>query len=209
VPPQNVSTPVSEASGEPSSSLLVRVRAQDPRAWERLVCLYAPLVYRWCRDSGLQAADAADVGQDVFGAVARTVGDFRREGPGDSFRAWLRTVTRHKVVDLLRQRQGSAAAEGGSGPLSLLHGVAASSATGPAVENGEAEETRLLYRRAMDLIRTDFQEPTWRAFVRVVVDGVSPAEVAAELGLSPNAVYLAKARVLRRLREEFADLEEL
>jgi RNA polymerase sigma-70 factor (ECF subfamily) len=194
--------------GEPSSSLLVRVRAQDPSAWQRLVALYAPLVYRWCRCWGLQAADAADVGQEVFGAVARKVGGFRRERPGDSFRGWLRTIARHKVLDHQAGRRQETDGAGGSDALTRLYQVPAD---GPddAEPGAEDEDRALLYRRAVELIQGDFQEQTWRAFWRVVVDGQAPADVAAELGMTRDAVYHAQARVLRRLREEFSDLEDL
>jgi RNA polymerase sigma-70 factor (ECF subfamily) len=182
---------------EPSSSLLDRVRAADAAAWVRLADLYTPLVYRWCRQAGLQAADAADVGQQVFLAVARKVRDFRRDREGDSFRGWVRAITRNKVHDHFRARAG-AAADGGD----ALRDVAEAPADDP-------EEEGILYRRAVELIRAEFEPRTWQAFWQVVVDGRPPADVAQSLGTTPNAVYLAKARVLRRLREEFADLMDL
>jgi RNA polymerase sigma-70 factor (ECF subfamily) len=178
---------------------------QDQAAWERLVALYTPLVYRWCRCSGLQAADAANVGQEVFLAVARKIGDFRRDRPQDSFRAWLRTITRNKIADHFRRVWSQLAAGGGDELATVPDPRAEDQLDGPQA----SEEVSLLFRRAVELIEAEFEEPTWRAFWRVVIDGVSPGEAAAELGLSLNAVYLAKSRVLRRLREEFADLEDL
>jgi RNA polymerase sigma-70 factor (ECF subfamily) len=148
----------------------------------------------------LQAADAADVGQEVFQTVARKVGDFHRDRPGDSFRGWLWTITRNKVHDFHRARLPDQAA-GDPDALERL------TAAQPADEDGRPEaEAKLLYRQALDLLRQEFQEATWRAFWRVVVDGQRPAAVAAELGLTANAVYLAKSRVLRRVRQEYADL---
>jgi RNA polymerase sigma-70 factor, ECF subfamily len=193
---------------EPSSSLLARVRAQDQRAWQWLVSLYAPLVYRWCRGSGLQAADAADVGQEVFRTVARKIVDFRRDRPQDSFRAWLRTIARTKVLDHLRRSRNEPRGQGGSDAQTLLQQVPADS-TGDGGGTADAEDRVLLYGRAVELIRGDFEERTWRAFWRVVVDGQAPADVAGELGMSRDAVYHAKARVLSRLRSEFADLLDL
>src|SRR5437764_1344254 len=98
-------------------SLLLRLKRDEQPAWERLVKLYTPLVYRWCRQHGVQAADAADVGQEVFQAVARRIHDFRRERPGDSFRGWLRTITRNKVRDYYRSHPSELAAVGGEGGL--------------------------------------------------------------------------------------------
>ncbi len=197
---------LSNEGGEPSSSLLVRVRAQDQRAWERLVGLYAPLVYRWCRISGLQAADAADVGQEVFRTVSRKIADFRREGSQGSFYAWLRTVTRSRVIDHLRRCQKQPQAQGGSEVQTFLEQVSAESGDWVFAD---AEEKQLLYNRAMELIRGEFEQRTWQAFWQVAVEGKAPAEVGAELGLSRDAVYHAKARVLNRLRSEFADVIDL
>jgi hypothetical protein len=97
-----------------STSLLDRVKARQPAAWECLVDLYAPEVYRWCRQSGLQGEDTADVVQEVFTAVAAHVEQFRRERPGDSFRGWLWTITRNKIRDHFRHRQGQPQAAGGT-----------------------------------------------------------------------------------------------
>jgi RNA polymerase sigma-70 factor (ECF subfamily) len=187
---------------EPSSSLLDRVRGADQAAWERLVHLYSPLVYDWCRRAGLQAADAADVGQTVFLAVARKVRDFRRDRAGDSFRRWVRAITRTKILDHRRARAGREAEAGDA----LLGLPAAADGSDPAADR---EEEGLLFRRAVDLVRGEFEPRTWQAFWQVVVDGRAPADVAGDLATSANAVYLAKARVLRRLCEEFADLVDL
>src|SRR5262245_56120301 len=94
-----------EGEGRPSqgsslaTSLLVRVRALDPQAWQHLMALFEPVVHGWCRAAGLQPADAADVQQEVFQAVALNIGKFRRDRPGDSFRGWLWGITRNKLLD--------------------------------------------------------------------------------------------------------------
>jgi RNA polymerase sigma-70 factor (ECF subfamily) len=182
----------------------VRVKAQDQAAWERLVSLYSPLVYRWCRQAGLQAADAADVGQEVFRAVARKIADFRRERLGDTFRGWLRAITRNKVRDRLRQRPAEAGVGGSDAQRYLLQLPTEGDEPGGA--DADVEETTFVYRRAVELLRQEFGERTWQAFWQVAISDEAPAHVAAELGMTVNAVYLAKSRVLRRLREEFADL---
>jgi RNA polymerase sigma-70 factor (ECF subfamily) len=149
------------------------------------------------------ARDVPDAGQEVFRAVAGAVGGFRRERQGESFCGWLRTITRNKVRDYFRRRPAEGAAAGGSDARDLLLGVE------DREEDSElelAEEKRLLYQRAVGLIRAEFEEQTWEAFRRVVIEGQEPAEVAGLMGLTPNAVYCAKSRVLHRLREEFAGL---
>jgi RNA polymerase sigma-70 factor (ECF subfamily) len=197
------------SSGDESSvsiSLLHRLRAQDAPAWERLVSLYGSTVLAWCRQAGLSVEDAEDVHQEVFRAVARAIGDFRREQPGDSFRGWLWTVTRRKVIDHQRHRAGQAQAAGGSTAQERLAQLPAEADLSHADSAGLSSETEALYHRALELIRGEFTENTWRAFWAVTVDGQPAAEAASSLGLSVGAVYIAKSRVLARLREEFADL---
>jgi RNA polymerase sigma-70 factor (ECF subfamily) len=187
-----------------STTLLARVKAHDPEGWRRFVHLYGPLIFHWCRQAGLQDADAADVGQDVFRAVARTVADFRREERG-TFRGWLRTITRNKVRDLARHRARDGQGEGGSDARARLFAVA--DAEPDADDEPErGDDDLILLRRAVDLVLADFAEQTRRAFLKIVVDEQDPTDVARELGMTINAVYLAKSRVMRRLRDEFGEL---
>jgi RNA polymerase sigma-70 factor (ECF subfamily) len=188
-----------------SRSLLDRARADDPTAWERLVALYAPLVLAWARRGGLRDQDAADVCQEVFGAVAAHLGRFRKERPGDTFRGWLRRITRSKVADHFR-RQGRDAAAGGSEAQRRLAQLPEPPPHDDEADGGAAEAG--LVGRALELVRSCFEDRTWQAFVRTAVEGRSPKEVAGELGMSPGAVRVAKSRVLHRLREELGDLLE-
>src|SRR5579871_3849706 len=118
-----------------SLSLLERIKAHDQAAWERMVGLYSPLVYLWCRQAGLQAADAADVGQEVIHTVARKITRFRRDRPSATFRGWLRTMTRHKVVDhVRRQRRLETGVGGNTAQYRLLQLPQETSATDEAAE---------------------------------------------------------------------------
>jgi RNA polymerase sigma-70 factor (ECF subfamily) len=183
-------------------SLLERLQGHDADAWRRLTGLYGPTVYAWCRRAHLSPEDAADVGQEVFQAVARHISDFRRRRPGDSFTAWLWTITHNKLRDHWRRCAGRVAAEGGSAAQEQLLEVP-EDASGEADPAAVAEETGTIYRRALELIQNEFEERTWKAFWQVAVDGRPVADVAAALNLSPGAVYIAKSRVLKRLRQEF------
>jgi RNA polymerase sigma-70 factor, ECF subfamily len=197
------------SSDATSSSLLQRVRAQDRAAWERLVSLYGPLVYRWCRQAGLESLDAEDTGQEVFAAVFRKVADFRRQGKGSTFRGWLRVIARNKVCDHLRRQQTvEPPAIGGTDPQNRLLQIAAND-DDESEPMSDPTEASLLARRALELLRGEFKDEKWQAFYRVVVEGQTPAEVAAALKMSVNSVYLAKSRGLRRLREEFGELLEV
>jgi RNA polymerase sigma-70 factor (ECF subfamily) len=186
-----------------SSSLLIRARAGEPAAWNRLVELYAPLVWHWCRLSGLQDEDRADVLQDVFGTVARRVETFEQRAAG-TFRGWLRIITRHKICDLFRRRRQEPDGAGGSDAQRWLGQVAA---PGDAEEESHVDQTdrRLLVRRALDLLRPEFTEQTWQAFWRTAVEGQPAVEAALDLHMSPGAVRVAKCRVLQRLRAELGE----
>lgn len=186
-----------------SASLLVRLRANDPEAWSLLVTLYGPEVYRWCRRAGLRAEDAEDVGQEVFRSVASNLARFRRERPGDSFRGWLYAISRNKIRDHLG-RGGPRPAVGGTEIRERLARVPAvdDASTDPG---GPATSTRLI-RQALELVRSEFEDRTWRAFWGVTIEGKGAADVARELGMKPNAVYIAKSRVLGRLRAGLGDL---
>jgi RNA polymerase sigma-70 factor (ECF subfamily) len=187
---------------------LARVKAQEQEAWRRLVYLYSPLVYRWCRHAGLQDTDAADVGQEVFRAVARAIGRFHHDRDRGSFRGWLRTITRNKLRDGGRRQPPGGRGRGGSDAQDKLQEVAASDPPGSDADAAQHQDL-LVLRRAADLILGDCEDTTRRAFWRVVIDGQAPAYVAADLGLSVNAVYLIKSRLLRRIRDEFAELVDV
>jgi RNA polymerase sigma-70 factor (ECF subfamily) len=184
--------------------LLARVQADEPRAWERLVTLYAPLVLHWCRCADLQDQDAADVFQEVFQAVVVHVGGFRKEQEGDTFRGWLRRITQNKVCDHFRRLGREAQGVGGSSARERLARHPAPPAGDEPAPDDEAE--RGLFARALDLIRGEFAERTWAAFWQTAVEGRAPRDVAADLSMSPGAVRVAKCRVLHRLREELGDL---
>lgn len=188
-----------------SSSLLIRLKARQPEAWERLVALYNPVIYGWCRKARLQEADAADVGQEIFRAVYRGITGFERRRQGGTFRGWLRTITRNKLRDFARRKRIEIAAAGGSDAHRRLQQVPSDDvveeATAPC-----ADESGSLRQRAVRLLQVQFSEQCWQAFWRVVIEDQEVRDVATDLNMTKNAVYLAKSRVLRRFREEYAEL---
>jgi RNA polymerase sigma-70 factor (ECF subfamily) len=168
--------------------------------------VYGPLIYNWCRQRGLQAVDAEDVTQDVFRVVLTRIVEFRKESPQDTFRGWLWTITRHKLGDYWRRCNAQPQAPGGSEFHEQLEQLPDTAST--AHSETASAETAGIYRRALALIQSEFEEKTWQAFWRVVCENRRPADVAQELQLSLNAVYLAKSRVLRALRETLGDATE-
>lgn len=153
-----------------SSTLLDQIRYRRPDAWRRLVDLYGPTVFRWTRQMGVSSSEAADVVQDVFAAVAAGVRRFRRDRQGDSFGAWLRTISRNKVRDYYRRRQGCPDAKGGTSAYRQLLNLP-DSFDGSSIQTTRLETDGLFARRAMDVVRAEFEQTTWQAFWRIVVDG--------------------------------------
>ncbi len=202
-----------------SMTLLARIRDRDGSAWDRLVTLYAPMVYHWCRRARLQEHDAEDVFQEVFESVLKHIQGFSKENARDSFRSWLFTITRNKIRDHFRRAAREPRGEGGTEALrrfsqleappdcseGLLDTETPSNRTGlEELEDGSDIE-RDLYLRALGMIEGEFREQSWKAFWRTAVDEQPAPAVAEELGMTAGAVRVAKSRVLRRLREEIGD----
>jgi len=193
-------------SGSVSSTLLDQLRSRRPEAWERFVRLYSPLVYQWCRRSGLAAEDAGDVFQEVLSAVMLGLPDFRRDRPEDSFTGWLATITRNRVRDFYRHRHGKPEARGGSTAQRAMAEIPQPPESPEATIRLDAESAVWLSRGVLELVRSEFEARTWEAFWRTAVEGQTPAHVADDLKMSVAAVYMAKSRVLRRLRKVLGEL---
>jgi RNA polymerase sigma factor (sigma-70 family) len=190
-------------------SLLVSV--QDPRngwAWSQFVAIYSPLVYRFARRRGLQPTDAADVTQDVFMAVARSIRQFQYDRQKGSFRGWLMTVARSKILDFVNHRNSRRATDEGHGGTAALHLIDQQPTADEEDAFVEREHRRCLFDWAVGQVRDDFEESTWQAFWQTSVEGRGTKEVADVLGLTVGAVYIARSRVLARLKENIRQIEE-
>ncbi|NUQ64446.1 MAG: sigma-70 family RNA polymerase sigma factor [Pirellulales bacterium] len=181
----------------------MRLRGHDHEAWQRLLHLYTPLVFSWCRDARIESQDAPDVVQDVFQAVARGIAAFRHSRPNDTFRGWLRTITDSKICDHFRHRAGRPVALGGTDAQLRFADLAADDSQGPASANPLAA----LVHRALALIRDEFEDSTWRAFWLTTIEEKSSSDAAEQLATTPGAVRQAKYKVMRRLRQELGDAE--
>jgi RNA polymerase sigma-70 factor, ECF subfamily len=187
-----------------SLSLLDRLKVARPEAsdWNRLQAIYLPLIQRWLsRIPGL-GDESADLAQEVFVVVFRAVPRFDRQREG-SFRAWLRQVTVNKIRNYRRKRHRRPAVglDPADGFLERL-----SDATGDLAREWDRDHDNHVVQKLLAIVQPDFSPTTWAAFQRFGADGVAASRVAQELGISENAVILAKSRVLKRLREEAGDL---
>jgi RNA polymerase sigma-70 factor (ECF subfamily) len=186
-------------------SLLLRVRdVSDHAAWTQFVEIYTPLIYQYCRGRGLQEAAAADVAQETMRAVARAITKFEYDPRKGKFRNWLLTVLQSRLSNFLAEqgRQPASASE-----TSLQFHVEKES---PATEDAvwDAEYYRVLFNWAAERICGEFQESTWSAFWQTTIDERDGKEVAERLGLSVGAVYVAKSRVIARLKREIQSIDE-
>jgi RNA polymerase sigma-70 factor, ECF subfamily len=190
-----------------STSLLGRAKAREGEAWRRIVELYGPQVYDWCRHCGLKAEDAADVAQEVFAAVAKNIEAFHRDRPGDTFRGWLWTIARNKIRDHFRGHKENPEGPGGTTAQQRLAQIPEQPPEA-STSGASAASSNSLQQRAIELVRAGVEERTWEAFWQVVVEGKDAAGVARELGMSVQAVYDAKYRIRRRIRQQFDGLLE-
>jgi RNA polymerase sigma-70 factor (ECF subfamily) len=187
-----------------SLTLLGRLqRNPDPASWQRLVEIYAPLIGRWLARSPLQKADHEDLIQEVLRIVVQKLPDFERRREG-SFRAWLRVVSANCLQTHWRSEKYRAFAGGGSDFLQTLQELA--DPDSELAQAWDAEHDQYVVRRLLELIEPQFEPRTLQAFRRVVMEGQKPSEVAADLGISVNAVFLGKSKILRRLRQELEGL---
>lgn len=198
-----MSHPKSHITDQTSLTLIERVRARDESSWHGLVELYGPLVFSWCRRGGLGDEDAADAVQNVFTAVASNIATFRRDKPGDSFRGWLRVITRNQI--LMHFRRASTRPQPGVGGSTA--NLKIQQLPDNAIDDDEehsADEQHGLFLRGLEVIRAEFEERTWQAFWQNVVEERPSDVVAQELGMSTGAIRQAKYKVLKRLRTELS-----
>lgn len=185
-----------------STNWLAGAQKMDVDAWHRLVSVFGPIVYRWCRASSVPASDAADVVQEVFATVARGISDFERQKSAGSFRSWLATITRSRTADYFRRAAKQQAAAGGTEAMQAMQ------------RHAEAVDSTITYANLQSTIshqvlaqaRAEFEPSTWDAFWKTTIEGKSAGEVAQLTGLSRASVYQAKSRVLRNLRQRMVEL---
>ena len=186
-------------------SLLVRIRdGKNESAWQEFVKLYGPVIFGFARKRGLQDADAADLMQDVLRSVSSAIGRLDYDRSQGTFRGWLFTITRNKVYNFLSARRVRPQGSGDTTTNMLLNEQ-------PDTDDGsdawEMEYQRRVASIAMDHVKSEFQETTWQAFWLTAVDGLLAADASKQTGLSTGAVYVAKSRVLARLKQEVESIE--
>ncbi|MEX0712763.1 MAG: sigma-70 family RNA polymerase sigma factor [Pirellulales bacterium] len=193
-------------SPETRPSLVLRLsNARDDEAWTEFVAIYEPLIIRLMHNHGLQESDARDVCQQVFEALARDIEQWKPDGEKASFRRWLFQIARNRVIKFLDRQRRRPQAAGGTDAQLLLQEQADPRASASA--EFEHEYRRQLLLRAMERIRGEFRESTWQAFWQTCVAGRPIAEVADQLGTTAGNVYVARSRIVARLRDQVSQIE--
>jgi RNA polymerase sigma-70 factor (ECF subfamily) len=185
-------------SPDTSLTLLEQARRADAdTAWDRLVPLYTALLQSWFRAAGLQPADGDDLTQRALEVLLRRLVTFRHSGRRGAFRTWLRGIAVNLLREFWRRRPAADSAPVLDQLVDPRSGLS---------RLWDEEHERHVLHGLLELVRPEFTPTTWQAFRRLALDGVAARAVAAELGLSVNAVLISKSRVLARLRREAAGL---
>jgi RNA polymerase sigma-70 factor (ECF subfamily) len=188
-------------------SLLLRIRdPMDNGAWQRFVGIYTPFIYNVCRKRGLQSADAADVAQDVMRRVAQAISKFEYDPGVGAFRSWLFSVTRNSLNDFLRKQRRAPSGSGQTTVHALLDEQ-------PDPAPGDRDDWRDSWRQhlldwAIERVRHQFEPETWKAFWATSVEDRPVEQVARELKRSSGAVYIARSRVMARLRKLVEEVDD-
>jgi RNA polymerase sigma-70 factor (ECF subfamily) len=177
--------------------LLVRLRdTRDDEAWSEFTAVYEPVIYRMTRRRGMQDADAREVVQEVLMSVVKAIDRFDIGGSG-TFRGWLSRITRNATIDRFRTL-ATRREQAGASVLEHLQGTEDQDGV---IDEFEQDRRKQLFRWAAGEVRRRTGEVNWMAFWKTSVDGRSAREVALELGISEGAVYVARCRILKRIRE--------
>jgi RNA polymerase sigma-70 factor (ECF subfamily) len=186
-------------------SLLIRAQAGDEASWKDLADLYRPFLINWLKRHDLPERDREDLAQEILVSVVRYLPSFQHPGHPGAFRSWLRTIAANRLSDYWRARKpDEPAVTGGSTMTEVLNQFADPDSS--INRSWDQEHDRYVLRCVLDLVEKEFERKTFQAFRRLTLDDASGAQVAAELGMSVGAVYVAKSRILQLIREEAAGL---
>lgn len=164
--------------------------------------LFGPMVFAMCRRSGLSSEASADVMQETFLSVNKSLASFQYRNGSDTFRGWLTRIAQHRIADFHRRRTAVLSAIGGSQADAAFHAITVDSDS--IVPSNS--DLRAVVQRAAALVQMEFEPKSWQAFWRTAIEGLSAPEAAVELGMQPAAVRKAKSRIARRLRELLGDV---
>jgi RNA polymerase sigma-70 factor (ECF subfamily) len=193
---------VFDAAESTSTDLLGAARRMDAEAWKTILNRYSWLVFHWCRTAGINPVDSADIVQTVFAQIAKSLSRFKKDGKKAAFRRWLATITRRRIIDFRRSEANQPRGQGGELADRKIRLIPENQAMSSDGSSDDIRREQLW--KIVDRLETEVDGKTWEAFWLTTIENLSSTEVASELGMTSNAVRLAKARVLQRLRAAVA-----
>jgi len=194
-----INTPHPFKIGTTNPGLISGGRKDDSQAWEEIVSRYSPLIYHWARQHGMQPAEAANIVQETRLSVAGQLQAFEARSGKGSFRSWLKTIVLNKIRSFYRKKKNQGQVVGGTDWQKEL-GEVPDPALLPSTGSGDSGPPNQALEKALEQVRSQVSENTFRAFSLQFFEGWSSPEVAEELGMTPHAVRMAKVRVLKKLR---------
>jgi RNA polymerase sigma-70 factor (ECF subfamily) len=181
------------------ASLILRLQnAQDMTAWDEFASIYGPVVFNVATSRGFQAADAENLVQEVFMAVATSISSWLERHDRGSFRAWLLRITRNSAVDMITQKSTRSLGRGGSDAQFCIENLPAPSELSNALDR---EYERMVFQWASDRVRKSVAEHTWQAFWLTSVEELSVEAAAVKLNTRPGNIYFARSRVIARIKQ--------
>ena len=178
-----------------STTLIEQLKSGDDDAWSFFLFVYRPLILSWATNSGASTSEAEDVQNDVVASMLGSLKSFEKSERKGSFRAWLKTITRRRTVDLLRKREAAALDDFGQVP----------DPAEDAPESDPSDDRKIELDRALSYWKNRVKPHTYEAFHRVVIENHDPQDVASSLGVDIQVVYQACSRMLTRLRNYLGD----
>lgn len=172
--------------------------AEDMAAWDEFSAIYGPVVFNVATSRGFQSADAENLVQEVFMAVASSVSNWLQRDDRGSFRAWLLRIARNAAADMITQK--STRSLGLDGSVAQVH-VANLPAPSTLSSDLDLEYARLVFQWASEQVRASVAEHTWQAFWLTSIEEMSVDAAAALLNTRPGNIYFARSRVMARIKE--------
>ena len=196
------------APAEPTrATLLIRLRdTADADAWNQFAEIYGPLIFEFARRGGMQESDAADLVQEVMQEVAKSIKRFEYDPAAGKFRSWLYKIAKRTSAHIARRQLRQPKGTGDTGTIEALHQMPGSDES--LQQQWNAQYQMQLLHWAAEKIRQDFQQSTWQAFWLTAVDGLAAAEVAKQLQLSVGSIYVAKYRVMKKLKQRIREIDD-
>ena len=188
------------------ASLILRLKdAEDVAAWDDFAAIYAPVIFRVATSRGFQAADAENLVQEVFLAVANSVASWLEREDRGRFRAWLLRIARNESIDMLTERATRPLGRDGSTADRVLANLPARDEFSNALD---LEYERAVFHWAAEEVRAVVSEQTWDAFWLTSIDGLSVTEVAERLKIRPGNVYVSRSRMMSRIKQLVEEYED-